>query len=317
MPLRAFSLLSHSRSLLVFAIFALCASLTALRAAAPADPATSDPVSVDLAHPPRMESLKITSGDAKLNALLYLAGGAGRHPVVVMFHGYPGNEKNLDLAQAIRRAGWHVLWFNYRGSWGSGGTFSMAHALEDAHNALTFVRSPAAVEKYGFDTRRIAVVGHSFGGWLALMTGARDPQIGAIVSLAGWNPVVDIAATENDPQKKAATIKSLDEFDAGAGPLRGDGPARLYDEISRLRADYDYFRKAADLRTRPLLIIAATRDVDQPLPTYHDPLVKALADVRAPRVEALLYEDDHPFSAHRIALARKVTQWLNAALPPQ
>jgi len=30
-----------------------------------------------------------------------------------------GNERNLDLAQDIRRAGWDVLYFDYRGSWGS------------------------------------------------------------------------------------------------------------------------------------------------------------------------------------------------------
>ncbi|MDO8912512.1 MAG: hypothetical protein Q8N10_08825 [Phenylobacterium sp.] len=32
-----------------------------------------------------------------------------------------GNEKNLDLAQAVRRAGWNAVTFNYRGSWGSPG----------------------------------------------------------------------------------------------------------------------------------------------------------------------------------------------------
>ncbi|MFD3266336.1 hypothetical protein [Phenylobacterium ferrooxidans] len=32
-----------------------------------------------------------------------------------------GNEKNLDLAQAVRRAGWNAAAFNYRGSWGSPG----------------------------------------------------------------------------------------------------------------------------------------------------------------------------------------------------
>jgi alpha/beta superfamily hydrolase len=279
------------------------------------DPATMDPAIVDPAHPPAMTSLKIPSGDAKLNALLYLAGGAGRHPVAVIFHGYPGNEKNLDLAQAVRRAGFHVLWFNYRGSWGSGGAFSMEHALEDARNVLTFVRSPEAVEKYRIDARRIALVGHSFGGWLALMTGARDPQVGAIVALAAWNAVVDVNLTENDPKKRAAKIADLDEFDPGSGPLRGAGATKLYEEITAHRVDYDYFRKGVELRTRPLLIVAATRDSDQPLPEYHEPLVQALKAVSAPRLEVVLYDDDHPFSAHRIALAQKVTQWLTAVLP--
>lgn len=293
-----------------------CLGISVATAADRFDPAAMDPVGVDSAHPPSMTSLRIVSGDAQLNALLYLAGGVGRHPIVVMFHGYPGNEKNLDLAQAIRRAGFHVLWFNYRGSWGSGGTFGMEHALEDARNVLAFVRSPEAVKKFGLDAHRVALVGHSFGGWLALMVGARDPQVSAIVSLAAWNAVVDVNLTEGDPKKRAAKIADLDEFDPGSGPLRGPGAAKLYEEITQHRVDYDYFRKAADLRTRPLLIVAATRDVDQPLPEYHEPLVKALTAVAAPRVELVIYDDDHPFSAHRIALAKKVTQWLTAALPP-
>ncbi len=309
---RKYSLCHSAIAVLVIAFF----GAVTISAANLPDPVTTDPV-VDPAHPPRMTSLKLPSGDTKLNALLYLAGGAGRHPVVVMFHGYPGNEKNLDLAQAIRRAGFHVLWFNYRGSWGSGGTFSFTNALEDARHAIEFVRSKDAGEKYGFDAQRLAVVGHSFGGWLAFMLGAEDPQIGAVVGLASWNAVVEVNTTEGDPKKRAAKITELDEFDPGSGPLRGNSAAGIYEEIAAHRVDYDYFRKADALKTRPLLIIAATRDVDQPLPAYHDPLVTALRLVQAPRVEVLLYDDDHPFSAHRLALAKKVTQWLTAALPRQ
>ena len=55
---------------------------------------------------------------------------------VVLLHGLPGNEQNLDLAQAIRRAGWNVLTLHYRGAWGSPGQFSLQHVLEDADAAV-------------------------------------------------------------------------------------------------------------------------------------------------------------------------------------
>ena len=71
------------------------------RAAIPAAVFTDPPA--DAAHPPRMEVLHIPSGGVKINGVAYLAGGAGAHPTVVLLHGLPGNEKNLDLAQAIRR----------------------------------------------------------------------------------------------------------------------------------------------------------------------------------------------------------------------
>jgi uncharacterized protein len=83
---------------------------------------TQDPPA-DKAYPAAMQSFQIPSHDGKLDALMYITAGSGPHPTVVLLHGFPGNEKNLDLAQAIRRDGWNVLWFNNRGSWGSPGDF--------------------------------------------------------------------------------------------------------------------------------------------------------------------------------------------------
>ena len=59
-----------------------------------------------------------------------------------------GNEQNLDLAQSVRRAGWNVLTFHYRGSWGSEGAFSFGHALEDADSAIAFLRDLAHAKQY-------------------------------------------------------------------------------------------------------------------------------------------------------------------------
>jgi len=36
-----------------------------------------------------------------------------------LLHGLPGYESSGDLAQSIRRAGWNVVFFHYRGTWGT------------------------------------------------------------------------------------------------------------------------------------------------------------------------------------------------------
>ena len=90
----------------------------------------TDPVR-DTVNPARMEVLHIPSGGVNINGVAYTAAGAGRHPTFVFFHGLPGNEKNLDLAQAVRRAGWNAVTLNYRGSWGSPGAFRFANNLQD------------------------------------------------------------------------------------------------------------------------------------------------------------------------------------------
>ena len=99
----------------------------------------------DAAHRPQPVAfvLKAPDGAGAMNALLWQAGGAGAHPTLLLFHGFPGNEQNLDLAQAARRAGWHVLTLHYRGSWGSPGTFRFTQNPQDLHAVLTYLRDPA------------------------------------------------------------------------------------------------------------------------------------------------------------------------------
>ena len=46
-----------------------------------------------------MQSFQIPSHGGLLNAFVYVASGPGPHPMVVLLHGFPGNERNLDLAQ--------------------------------------------------------------------------------------------------------------------------------------------------------------------------------------------------------------------------
>ena len=120
-----------------------------------------------------MQTMQIPSHGALMNALVYVAAGAGPHPVVILLHGFPGNERNLDLAQDMRRAGWDVLYFNYRGSWGTPGDFSFAHGIEDTAAAVAYLRQPDVARSLRLDPSRIVLIGHSMGGFMAV---ARRPR---------------------------------------------------------------------------------------------------------------------------------------------
>jgi pimeloyl-ACP methyl ester carboxylesterase len=71
-----------------------------------------------------------------MNGFIYVAAGIQPHPTVLILHGSPGNEQNLDPAQALRRAGYNVLFFHYRGSWGSPGKFTQAGGVDDGQAAV-------------------------------------------------------------------------------------------------------------------------------------------------------------------------------------
>ncbi len=98
--------------------------------------------------------------------------------------GLPGNEKNLDLLQAVRRAGWNAVTFFYRGSWGSPGVFRFAHCPQDADAVLTYLRTQPVARSLRIDARRIVIVGHSMGGWVAVETAARDHHLAGVALIS-------------------------------------------------------------------------------------------------------------------------------------
>jgi dipeptidyl aminopeptidase/acylaminoacyl peptidase len=150
------------------------------------DPLVIDPV--HLAGPPaRTLPLTFQSAGTTLMGILHLPAGPGPHPVVILLHGFPGNERNVDLAQALRRAGYASLVFHYRGSWGMGGSWSWTHVLEDSARVVAQLRDPDTATRNALDPDRVAVIGHSLGGFAALMTVAADPAIAAVASVAGFD----------------------------------------------------------------------------------------------------------------------------------
>ena len=136
------------------------------RAAEPPAAVIADPPQ-DKVHPATAIPFAMPTHGVRINAILFAAAGAGPHPTVILLHGVPGNDPNFDIARAIQRAGWNVLTFHYRGSWGSPGRYSFTHCREDGEAAVAWLRAPATSADYGIDPNRIVVIGHSMGGFVA------------------------------------------------------------------------------------------------------------------------------------------------------
>src|SRR6185503_10774607 len=99
-------------------------------------------------------------------------------------------ERNLDLAQILRRAGYVTVVFHYRGAWGSGGEYRLNHVLEDSRAAIAYFRENA--EAFRADSKRIITIGHSLGAWAALHTAdAADASASiAVANLGLWGQQV-------------------------------------------------------------------------------------------------------------------------------
>jgi uncharacterized protein len=296
---------------LLTAALALSLTLAAqaqIPAAITADPAINP---ADKAHPAAMQSFQIPSHGAAMNAIAYLAAGAGPHPVVLVLHGFPGNEKNLDLAQSIRRAGWNAIYFDYRGSWGSPGDFSFTHAIEDTQAAIAYLRDPANAASLRTDPKRIAVVGHSMGGFMAAYAGSHDQAIlgSALISAANLH---DWAGGDLKPEQESANrarlIKALIAEDIL--PLAGCTGESLADDLLSHRKDYNFTDYAAGFGDRPLLILSS----DDGLAGQDAQLAVVVRKQGSTHVTEQHFATDHSYSDHRIALQAAVLNWL-ATLP--
>jgi len=275
-------------------------------------PAVTDPESIDVEHPPTMKELSFVNAGSKINGLMYLADGPGPHATIVLLHGYAGNERNLDLAQAMRRAGYNVLFFNYRGTWGSGGEFSAANGIADVHRALEWLREEAGSE-YRVDTDRIALVGHSFGGFLGSIAAAEDPRVDCLGSIAGAQMgMFGRAAAENAEMRAGLTGALGQSMDYEGGPVKATPEPVVQDLIDNVDR-YDVAARASEMAGRPLFMVAGERDVEAPMAQHHDPVVAALRAAGAGQLTVVVYEDDHYFGGHRIALAKRLTDWLGSA----
>lgn len=253
----------------------------------------------DVAHPAHNQQLLIPSHGVGMNGLLFQASGKGPHPTVILMHGLPGNERNLDLAQAVRRAGWDVLTFTYRGAWGSPGDFSISNAMEDTKAALDFARSPAGA-KVGIDPRHIVLAGHSMGGATAFMTAATAQDLDGLVLIDAWN----IAGKTSKGADTRETLAAA--FDDFGNSLHGATPQTVADEVIAKRSQWDLVAAAPRLARLPILAVRAKYGIAAP----NRALVDALRSAGNARVTALEMDTDHSFSDHRIALAATVIDWL-------
>ncbi|SEH18690.1 Serine aminopeptidase, S33 [Sphingopyxis sp. YR583] len=253
----------------------------------------------DKAHPAAMEVVHIPSGAVKINGVVYVAQGAGPHPTVILCHGLPGNEKSLDLAQAMRRAGWTVITFNYRGSWGSPGEYRFSQNLEDADAVLAFARDPVNAAKLRIDPKRLVIMGHSMGGWVTALTAAHDKALlGAAMISAG-----NMGWLGKLPREQA--VKALRSN--GMEALAGTTPEIMADEIIANTDRFDFVKAAPQLTGTSLFVLTS----NDGLAPMSNALSAAIGkNGGGAKLRTLHVATDHSWSDARVRLQAEILGWL-------
>lgn len=266
-----------------------------------------DPVIEEAGSFPDAFSITIESDSSKMFGVLYTAAGRGYHPTMLLLHGFPGTEKNLDLANAFRRAGWNTMVFHYRGSWGSEGSFSFQNVLDDVKAALKFVRSKEASRKYLIDTKKIVLVGHSMGGFATLLTAADDLDISACVAIAPFD-FGSMGCSARDNNETMAFLQDM--FRECIEPLRGATVEGLVNEAMANGEEWSFTNIEKKLLKHKLFLISATKDVLAIPELHYYPLVNAMLSSNARKFEHKLIDTDHSFQDKRILLTEIIEGWL-------
>ena len=282
--------------------FVVLAAVFVLPAGAQTAPSRTSPAS----KPASTKQMVLPSHGSMLLGVFYLAAGAGPHPTALLFHGFPGYEQNLDIAQYLRAHGWNVLAMHYRGSWGVKGDFSFEHAAEDADTQVCFLLDPANAQKYGVDTRRVIVIGHSMGGYMAASAAAHNKEVAAAVLISAWNIGADyesrrhVGSSAPTVENEAKSLAS----DNNLSPLSGTGGEALAREIYDHQTALDMNNLAPAIASRPVFVITASEGLE---PSDHA-FAEALRKAGDGHVTERHWDTDHSYSGVRAELSAAILQ---------
>lgn len=272
------------------------------------DALCSDVSPFDEQYPATLIPLTFESHGQQLIGRILVAQGAGPHPTVLLLHGFPGDEQNGDLAHIFRRAGWNVMTFHYRGAWGSQGSFSFTHVFEDIPVALDLLRTHEMGERCRVDVERIVLIGHSMGGFAALLTAAGDPSIHAVASLAGFHFGPFAQLLRHDASLIESTIR---DWNTCLPALQGTSAESLVQEVLDRSEQWQLYQYLDQLSQSSVFLLGASRDTVASVDFHHTPLVAVLEQRSTSRVRSAILHTDHAFSDARVALAQHLLSWLD------
>jgi uncharacterized protein len=249
------------------------------------------------------------SHGSALNAFEYKASGAGTHPTLVLLHGFPGNERNLDIGQAARRAGWNVVYFDYRGSWGSPGPFSFTHCIEDTSATVSYLRESGNAERLHVDTSNIVLLGHSVGGLFALEAAAADPKIKAVITVSAVDFNGFLYQFPRDASHEVLVKGIAQQFAyQGLEPISGATGETLAAEVLEKSQSWSFAAVAPKVNTQLQLVVTSNDGLAQ----MSDALVREVKKDPSANVTTLKLATDHNYSDLRPALQEAVIKTLTS-----
>ena len=221
-----------------------------------------------------------------------IANGESLKETVILVAGYPGNDNNFDIAQAIRRSGKNVIHFNHRGAWGSQGKYMYSNCLEDIDQVINYLSQPDVAKNLRIDTNQFTLLGRSYGGGVALIQGSQNDQVKKIIAITSVNygsimqrhkSLDDLGGFKKYMKKQVMIATNINRF---------------LQEMLDHKVAFNILTYKDAIKNKKVLII---EDSDK-----NDKWINQLENV-----EILKMETDHNFINKRIELTDHIIQFLS------
>lgn len=223
----------------------------------------------------------------------FLAKSLTPKETVILISGYPGNDNNFDLAQAIRRGGKNVVHFNHRGAWGSQGKYYYSSCLEDVSELIAYLNQEEVAESLRIAPNQFILLGRSYGGGIALITGSQNEAVKKIIAISSTNygeimkrytNLEDLQGFKRYMKKQVMINTNIDVF---------------LQELLDKQETFNVLTYQEDLKHKQVLIIEDS--------SKNQDWIKQIE-----HAESVLLESDHNFIDKRIQLTNLIVDWIGA-----
>jgi len=250
------------------------------------------------------------SEGSKIRAIFHQAYGSEPLPAVILCSGFPGNGGDLfGLGERLTKEGFNALAFNYRGTWGSEGLFTIANSLKDVISAIRYVKSSSILRKLNVDASDITIVGYSLGGGMAILGSLNDPTVRRVVYIAGRNLSELGRMMQQSDEYRRAYLKMIDQ---GISESSFNSPSAEegFSEVFAHMDEYDLVKHAEALSSKDILIIGGWRDQGNAIEHHILPLFRALQSHRTKQLQIEIFDTDHSFTSVESQLVDTIVSWL-------
>jgi len=248
----------------------------------------------------------------KIQGWFYKSAKNELSPIVILLHGYPDQDKDvLGLGKFLSIEGFNVLCLNYIGTYKSEGLWDPVSSIQSVEAAIDFINSEDFKRKYTVDPVGKTIIGHSFGGGMAVLGSLYDSSITKVISIAGGDLGVLGNQISEDPDFAKEHQQFLDRAISDSTVSRSLGGKKIHEIYGKiLIEDFNLKDYCEQLSKKNILLIGGWNDYAIKVEDHMLPLYRCLQQSNPERLNIKAFETDHSFNSVIMELKQKVLEWI-------